>query len=225
VAQFERKFRLDEAELEFFKNLQTLIGSPAPPLKKKFPETLRAVCGADAAYSDTNNRVVAAAVFFADGQLEETSVYAGTFTFPYFPGLFYLHEGPFVIAAVRNLKKIPDLVCFDAHGTAHPRAKGLATICGMVLELRSIGIAKSHLVGKSVAYKEGVAVTEYSGRKVGLETMKPRRYWSPGHAVSMHELERVVVSPDREICLEAMIEAHRLATEALSFTKKTTRHL
>ena len=100
-------------------------------------------------------RVVATAVVFRDCLVNETSTYEEKFTFPYISGSFFLLEGPFVVAAVKKLENRPDLVCFDAHGLAHPRSKGLAAICGMVLGIPSIGIAKSALIGKKLHYKIG----------------------------------------------------------------------
>jgi len=205
---------MDEAELNFFKNLQELIGSPAPKIKNRFPQTSKTICGVDAAYETSSNRVLAAAALFVDGNLKETGFYSGTFTFPYFPGLFFLHEGPFVVAAIRNLKTIPALVCFDAHGTAHPRMKGLATICGMMLGVRSIGIAKSRLIGESIPNREGLVIENHQ-RKLGYETQNPKRYWSPGFSVTLQELKRVIHSQNRITCLSSMAAAHDLAINGL----------
>ncbi len=208
----ETRGQLDEAEIDFFERMQSMIGST--PSNKKLSRTIRTVCGVDAAYSTEGNNVVAAAVVFADGRLEETSVYSGRFTFPYISGLFFLHEGPFVVAAVRKLKKLPQLACFDAQGAAHPRFKGLATICGMVLQMPSIGIAKSKLVGRESHYRKGLLKIEFGGRNVGYVTSDPKRYWSPGFSVSVRELERVI-SQNGDGCLKAMQEAHRLAKEEI----------
>ena len=176
---------------------------------------ISSICGVDAAYSSNGNRVVAAATLFVDGRLEKTSVYSGRFTFPYVSGLFYLHEGPFAVAAVRKLENKPQLVCFDAHGLAHPRLKGLATVCGMVLGVPSIGIAKSGLVGKVSPYRSGLQKMVYNGRCVGYVTLDAKkRYWSPGYSVSAVGLERVI-SKHGNVCLSALEEAHRLAKKSI----------
>jgi len=103
------------------------------------PKNFSRICAVDASYR--SDRVAAVATETVDGRVVAHGVYTGRFTFPYVPGLFYLHEGPFVTAAVNRLKVRPQLVCFDAHGAAHPRYAGLATICGIVLGIPSIGIA------------------------------------------------------------------------------------
>ena len=202
---------VDEAEIIFFEEIQSLIGSSPSNKAVKLPRVIERICGVDAAYSSEGNRVVAAATVFTNDRLEETSVYSGRFTFPYVSGLFFLHEGPFVVAAVRKLKKIPQLVCLGAHGIANPRMKGLATICGMVLQLPTIGIAKSPLIGQVSDYRSGLATMKHKGQDLGYLTSEPTtRYWSPGYGVSRAELERII-HQNGTMCLKALQEAHRIA--------------
>lgn len=209
----EPKSLLDAAEIRFFEQMQSLIGCSSKK-KANLPRTINTVCGVDAAYSREGNRVTAVATLLTDGKLEETSTYSGRFTFPYASGLFFLHEGPFVVAAVRGLKKIPQLVCFDAQGMAHPRMKGLATTCGMVLGLSTIGIAKSKLIGRAIPYRNGLMKIQYEGRSVGLVTSEPKRYWSPGYSVSMAGLGRIIFE-NRNICLKSLERAHAIAKNSI----------
>lgn len=205
---------MDGAEVKFFERIELLIGHPIRT-GENLPRVIKSVCGVDAAYSSRGNHVTAASALINEGELAETSVYSGTFSFPYVSGLFFLHEGPFVVAAVEKLQETPQLVCFDAHGMAHPRHMGLATICGMVLHLPSIGVAKSHLIGKALPYHGGLLVIKHEGRNTGFVTSEPRRYWSSGNAVSEAELERIV-SENRAACLKALQEAHKLARTSIS---------
>ncbi len=69
--------------------------------------------------------------------------------FPYVPGLLSFREGPAVTAAFARLSRRPDLVMFDGQGIAHPRRIGIAAHIGVLLDLPSIGVAKSVLVGRS----------------------------------------------------------------------------
>ncbi len=204
--------RIDTAEIEFFQRLQSLVSARG----FRIPNKIRRICGVDAAYSSKDNRVVAAATLFVDGRLEKTSIYTGRFTFPYVSGLFFLHEGPFVVAAVRKLEVVPQLVCFDAHGLAHPRLKGLATVCGMVLEIPSIGIAKSALVGEVFSYRLGLQRMAYEDRCVGYVTTEAgKRYWSSGYSMSVKGLEEVIRKYGI-VCRSALEEAHRLAKKSIS---------
>jgi deoxyribonuclease V len=64
------------------------------------------------------------------------------------PGLLAFREGPVILHALRRLKAEPDVLIFDAHGMAHPRRLGLATHLGVLLDLPSVGCAKSCLCGE-----------------------------------------------------------------------------
>lgn len=202
---------VDKAEKEFFGRIQSLLTSDPLPLTKHFEK----ICGVDAAYSVKENRVVASAVLFAEGVLSETSIYSGNFTFPYVSGLFFLHEGPFVVAAVEKLSKKPELVCFDGHGIAHPRSKGLATICGMVLRIPSIGIAKRAFVGRTLRYMRGLEKLHYNGKDVGfVSTQNKKRFWSPGYSVSLSDLEEIIFEHG-ETCVQAINQAHELSRKSI----------
>jgi deoxyinosine 3'endonuclease (endonuclease V) len=209
---------LDNAEVEFFREIVPLIGTAVRRIT--LPRSIRRICAVDAAYSTKGNRVLAAAVLFSKGELKETSLYSGSFTFPYVSGLFFLHEGPFVVRAVKQLKAKPDLVCFDAHGEAHPQFKGLATICGMVLGIPSVGIAKSPLVnGEVLPYRKGLARIRVGQRTVGFATAPPKRYWSPGYGVSIIQLEKIILSKKRQVCLGALQEAHKVSKREMASWK------
>jgi deoxyribonuclease V len=67
--------------------------------------------------------------------------------FPYVPGLLSFREGPAVLAAFAKLSRRPDLVLFDGQGIAHPRRLGIGAHIGVLLDLPSIGVAKSILSG------------------------------------------------------------------------------
>lgn len=204
-----QKRPLDPAEATFFADLQGLLHKDVVPLS----EVISRICAVDAAYR--GKRVVASASVFHNGRLVEDSHYSGNCNFPYVPGLFYAREGPFVVEAVRRLKVRPNLVCFDAHGAAHPRSAGLATVCGMILGIPSIGVAKSLLVGTVVergSRDRGGDLLVHDGKTVGLVVVTDgvRRYWSPGYSVSLRMLRRLV-RDHAHVCLLAMMESHRVA--------------
>jgi deoxyribonuclease V len=67
--------------------------------------------------------------------------------FPYVPGLLSFREIPALLAALKKLKRQPDLLFCDGQGYAHPRRMGLASHLGVYLDRPSIGCAKSILIG------------------------------------------------------------------------------
>ena len=88
----------------------------------------------------------AAVVLLEGRQLAESAVATGEAGAPYQPGLLALREGPILEAAVRGLKRMPDVLLIDATGRDHPRRAGLALHLGAVLELPTVGITDRPLL-------------------------------------------------------------------------------
>lgn len=111
---------------------------------------------------------------------------------PYIPGYLGFREVPALLAAWERLGTKPDLVMVDGHGTAHPRGLGIAAQLGVVLDLPTIGVAKSPLVGRPATplpEEPGAAVPlAWKGAEIGTVLRTRRRsnplYVSPGHRVS-----------------------------------------
>jgi deoxyribonuclease V len=158
------------------------------PLKQN-PEY---VAGVDAAFLNEEIIGVACLYRYPDMHLIEET-YAVTETlFPYIPGLLSFREGPAIVNALKGLRKKPDIVLFDGQGIAHQRRLGIASHIGVLLNVPTIGCAKSRLVG---TYKEpGLKKTSWSflkhgGKIVGVvlrtkDNVKPI-FVSPGHRIDI----------------------------------------
>ncbi len=112
--------------------------------------------------------------------------------FPYVPGLLSFRESPLALAAVEKLVLRPDLVLVDGQGLAHPRRFGIACHLGLLLDLPTIGCAKSILRGRCQAlgreagsYSELVYEGEVVGVAVRTRTDISPVYVSIGHKVDL----------------------------------------
>lgn len=120
--------------------------------------------------------------------------------FPYIPGFLSFREGPAILEAWKKLKIEPDLLVFDGQGIAHPRGLGIASHVGLVLNVPSIGCAKSLLVGEYREPSEKKGSFEYiyfEGQKIGAvvrtkDNVKPV-FVSPGHRVSLETSVNVIL--------------------------------
>jgi deoxyribonuclease V len=166
------------------------------PLKKT-PEFIAAV---DAAF--LNDKVIAVAALYKYPELQhlqDTFVKEKT-RFPYIPGLLSFREGHAIVSAIKKLKIKPDLILFDGQGIAHPKGIGIASHIGVVLDMPTIGCAKSRLVGE---FKEpdktkgGWTHLDYKGIRVGtvLRTRSNVRpvFVSPGHLIDIESSIEVVM--------------------------------
>ncbi len=108
------------------------------------------VGGVDVGFED-GGRVTRAAVAvlnFPELALVESAVVRCPTSFPYVPGLLSFREVPAILQALSQLRSLPDLLICDGQGLAHPRRFGLACHLGLLVDLPSIGVAKSRLIGE-----------------------------------------------------------------------------
>jgi deoxyribonuclease V len=182
------------------------------------------VAGTDCAVSRDGRHCFAAVVSYDLGrrQIVEQRVARLPLRFPYVPGLLSFREVPALLAALRGLRRVPDVLICDAHGLAHPRRFGLACHLGVVTGLPTVGCAKSRLVGwhtEPGARKGCRRELVHRGERVGtvLRTrtgVKPL-YVSCGHRIDLPLAERVVLNCSVHFRLpEPQRFAHQLAESA-----------
>ncbi|TBR59863.1 endonuclease V [Westiellopsis prolifica IICB1] len=113
-------------------------------------EPVQYVAGVDMGFEadGTISRAAVAVLSFPDLKLQETSIARRPTSFPYIPGFLSFREIPAVLDALEKIKITPDLILCDGQGIAHPRRFGIACHLGVIIDIPSIGVAKSLLIGK-----------------------------------------------------------------------------
>jgi deoxyribonuclease V len=188
------------------------------------------VAGVDAAYDKREKRIFGAAALYSYPELvllEEAGV-EDEIPFPYIPGLLSFREAPILAAALAGLRQTPDVVLVDGQGVAHPRGLGLAAHLGVLLDIPTIGVAKSRLVGEGAepAGKAGATSPLYREEQVvGLivrtqERVRPL-YLSAGHLLTLEECLEITLGCVRRYRLplplrQADILSRRLRMKALA---------
>ena len=168
-------------------------------------EEVRFVAGADCSYRRADGATVATAAIvvlsFPDLDVVETRVASRCVTFPYVPGLLAFREAPALIEAFREVERTPDVVLFDAHGIAHPRRLGLASHLGVLLDLPTIGCAKTHLVGHAEeparergAWTPLVDRGEIVGAAVRTRAGRAPLFVSPGHRIGVERAVTIALA-------------------------------
>lgn len=160
------------------------------------------VAGVDVSYDKRSPQIYAAVIVMRlrDHEILETTTAVKQATFPYVPGLLSFREAPAVLHAFTRLHRRPDCLMCDGQGIAHPRRFGLACHLGLLLNLPSIGCAKSLLVGEyqEPARKRGSFRTLYAkGEQVGL-ILRTRDgvapvFVSPGYRMNFTRAREIVL--------------------------------
>jgi deoxyribonuclease V len=175
------------------------------PRVRRTPLTrpVRLVAGLDMAFSPDGGQCIAGVVLWdlQDRTVVEEHVITRPVRFPYVPGLLSFREAPAVIAALRKLRHGPDCLMCDGHGLAHPRRFGIASHVGVLVDVPTIGCAKSRLTGehREPAVRRGSSVTlRDGGEPIGTvlrtrDGVKPV-YVSIGHRIDLPGAERVVLA-------------------------------
>lgn len=152
------------------------------------------IAGVDISAPDSRGSARAAAVILNYPQLEviEVETAEDKLNFPYIPGFLSFREAPLVLAACQKLSMDPDLILVDGQGIAHPRRFGIASHLGLLLDIPTIGCAKSRLCGthapvnaKTGAYAELIDNGETIGVVLRTKDDVNPIYVSIGHKIDL----------------------------------------
>ncbi len=116
-------------------------------LHDAIPTPLRFIGGMDVSNTpfDPAQMIFGAVVVCAYPSLSliEKATHATKQTFPYIPGFLGFREVPVLVQAYNQLLCKPDVIFVDGHGISHPRKLGVASHLGILLDVATIGVAKS----------------------------------------------------------------------------------
>jgi deoxyribonuclease V len=181
------QINIDEAK-EIQRGLANQVSRKSEAIKPRF------IAGVDISAPDSRGIARAAAVILNYPELEviEVKTAEDTVNFPYIPGLLSFREAPLVLAACQQLSTNPDLLLVDGQGIAHPRRLGIASHIGLLLNIPTIGCAKSRLCGthapvkaEAGAYAELVDKGEIIGVALRTKAEASPIYISIGHKIDL----------------------------------------
>jgi deoxyribonuclease V len=180
------------------------------------------VAGVDVGFESGGEvtRAAVAVLSYPDLVLVDQAVAKTPTGFPYIPGLLSFREIPALLLALEKISKVPDLILCDGQGIAHPRRLGIASHLGLLIDVPTIGVGKSLLVGRYdmppdergswsplVHYKETIGAV--------LRTRKGFNplFISPGHRISLEtSIAYVLACTPRYRLPETTRMAHHMAS-------------
>lgn len=183
---------------------------------------VKVIGGCDASFSKDENTVLAAVVILSFPALEvlEIATAIRKANFPYVPGLLTFREGPALLDCFKKIKIKPQVLFFDGQGIAHPRHMGIATHMGILLDLPTVGCAKSKLFGtyKEPAPKRG-SLSIIKGKEneilgAALRTKDDVRpvFVSLGHKMNLEDAVKLTLKVARKYRIpEPLRQAHQSA--------------
>jgi deoxyribonuclease V len=200
-------------ELEKFKQEQLKLAKKV--VKKDDFDSIKLIAGVDQAF--INHKVISAIVVCDAKTLKpvEEKYAVAKAPIPYIPGFLSYRESPAAVEAFNQLENKPDILIVDAHGIAHPRALGMASHLGLLLDVPTIGVSRKLMVGKSqengkIIYNEKIVAQEVITR----EHARPL-YVSIGHRVSLktavETVKKTTIQPHK--LPEPLHLAHRYANK------------
>lgn len=180
---------------------------------------IKMVAGVDISIKDRSARAAVMVFSYPELALLEHKLQEKEVSFDYIPGLLSFRESPVIVSAFEMLKNIPQLVIVDGQGIAHPRRLGIASHLGLILDLPTIGCAKTRLCGshKDPPLRRGCYEPIYDkGEMIGVALCTKDGtnpvYVSIGHMVDLSTAIKFILECSRGYRLPEPIRlAHQLA--------------
>ncbi len=173
-----------------------------------FDAPIKYVGGVDVAFKSKYSIGAVVVLDFEKLNVLERKFYVSEVNVPYIPTYLAFREIRVMVGAIRKLSIKPEIFLVDAHGKCHPRRAGEATHLGVLLNVPTIGVAKSYLTGRERADGFIVDDNEVLGYR-----LKPNVYVSIGHKVSLQTAIEIVKKLTVNEIPEPTRQAHIYAKE------------
>jgi len=168
------------------------------------PEGIMTVAGVDVGYRKDTGQAAVVVLQLNGLKTVEQAVAARAVTFPYISGLLSFREAPVILEALAKLETRPDLLIIDGQGIAHPRRFGIACHIGVLLDIPTVGCAKTRLLGDYEAPRTpGGSISyltdgkETIGAVVRTRTGVRPVFVSIGHLLNLNDSIRVILKSCR----------------------------
>ncbi|MFS7360630.1 deoxyribonuclease V [Rahnella inusitata] len=152
------------------------------------------IAGVDVGFEQGGDvtRAAVAVLRYPSLELVEYQIARVPTVMPYIPGFLSFRELPALLQAWQQLTSRPYLVLVDGQGIAHPRRLGVASHFGLMIDVPTIGVAKSRLCGQFLPLGEELYSQQalYEGdEQIGWVWRSKLRcnplFISPGNRISM----------------------------------------
>ena len=187
---------------------------------------IKTVAGVDLSLNDEKNEghAIVVVLSYPDFEILETRYATAPLLMPYISGLLSFRESPVALQAFEQIETRPDVIMADGQGQAHPRGFGIACHLGVLLDVPTIGVAKSRLYGtydtERLTAEPGSVVPlldrtrwHVIGSVVRTKLRTNPLFISPGHKISIDSATRLVLDCLRGYRLpEPTRQAHNLIT-------------
>jgi deoxyribonuclease V len=184
---------------------------------------IQTIAAADVSCNKFENILYTAVVVvrYADLQIINSFSKISYTSFPYIPGFLSFREAPAVLDIFSEISDPPDVLICDGQGIAHPRGLGLASHLGLLLNLPTIGCAKSILVGKyrePALHKGNHSPLIHQGQIVGVALRSRSNvksiFVSSGYKIELQDAVQLVLHTCQRYRIpEPLRIAHRLVNE------------
>lgn len=201
---YKQSTRID---LEKARRIQMLIAKKVLE-KDDFEVPIKYVGGVDVAFKSKYSIGAVVVLDFKKLNVVERKFCVSEVNVPYIPTYLAFREIRVMVGAIRRLSIKPEIFLVDAHGKCHPRRAGEATHLGVLLNVPTIGVAKSYLTGREG--DDGFIVDD---NEVLGYRLKSNVYVSIGHKISLQTAVEIVKKLTVNEIPEPTRQAHIYAKE------------